>query len=275
MVEIPSRPRKHIVVRLLLKTVKFGTPRQRLRRIEKSYCWSILSGMTNLGRFVVTLIIIIIVAIALFAYFTRGAASPAVSTTATTTPQTYGMVEYTDEAYGFTFWYPSDQQVTATTTNDSTSFPGGMALERLNVGTPGSIYMSVVQSASSTITDEPSGHAAPINQTKYFYDLSSAQWMVAYPEGSMTGTGGATTTADTSKTTIGGLPMLPSGARFDTTVIPLSTTEFLVIGDGGASSFTYQLAATVAASGAAVDPTTLSAALQAESSAYSQMGGQQ
>lgn len=194
----------------------------------------------------------------------------------TVAAQTYGMTEYTDPTYGFSFWYPSDITITATTTDDSTSFPGGTEVERLDVGTQGSTYIAVVNSPASTITDEPNGHAAPIPQTKYFYDAASGQWMVAYPEGSETGTGGATSTADTSKSTIGGLSMLPSGARFDTTIIPLSTTQFLVIGDGGGSSFTSQLAATVSAAGATIDTTAQSAALEAESTAYSsEQSGQQ
>lgn len=187
--------------------------------------------------------------------------------TSTVPADTYGMTEYTDATYGFSFWYPSSDPITATTSNDTKSFPGGTEVERLSVGTMGGTYVAVVTSASSTITDEPNGHGSPIAQTKYFLDPSTGQWMVAYPEGTQTGNGGATTTANVSTTTIGALPMLPSGARFDTTIIPLSQTEFLVIGDGGGSSFTSQLAQTVSAADATIDPTQLSAALQAESNA--------
>lgn len=225
--------------------------------------------MTNLGRLVVGLIIVIIVVIAALVYVARNSSPPAApSAQATSTPQTYGMSEYTDPTYGFTFWYPASLQIVASSTNSTTTFPGGTDVERLDVGEQGGVYLSLVQSASSTITDEPNGHAAPIAQTKYFYNVASTTWMVAYPEGSQTGTGGATTTADVSKTTIAGLPMLPSGARFDTTIIPLSTTEFLVVQDGGGSSFTDELAQTVAPAGASVDPSTLSSALQAEAAAY-------
>jgi len=227
--------------------------------------------MTTFGRSVlVGIIVVIIIVIAAFTYLDRGVSTtPVTSTSATsTTPDTYGMSEYTDPTYGFTFWYPSALTVTASTTNDSTSFPGGTEVERLQVGPLGGAYVAIVTSPQSTITDEPNGHASPINQTKYFYDTSSAQWMLAYPEGSPTGGSGATTTADVSKMTIGNLPMLPSGARFDTTIIPLSTTEFFVVADGGGSSFTSQLAQTVALTGATIDPSALSSALQAESTAY-------
>jgi sarcosine oxidase gamma subunit len=92
--------------------------------------------------------------------------------------------------------------------------------------------------------------------------------MVAYPEGGNTGGLSATTTADVSKTTVAGLPMLPGGARFDTSIIPLSADQFLVVQDGGGSSFTSELTATVAPIGAVVDSSALSSALQAESAAY-------
>ena len=141
-------------------------------------------------------------------------------------------------------------------------------VETLQVRPAGDISLYVVNSPQSTITDEPNGHAAPIPQTKYFYDASSQRWMVAYPEGTDGGGSAAPAPADVSQTTVGGEPMLPSGARFDTTIIPLSTTLFVVVQDGGGSAFTNELARTVAAPGAHVDAAVLSAALHAEAMAY-------
>jgi hypothetical protein len=92
--------------------------------------------------------------------------------------------------------------------------------------------------------------------------------MVSFPQGPNGSGSGATTTANISKTTISGLFMLPSGKRFDTTIIPLSTTQFLVISDGGGSSFTSELAQTVAQNGVSVDARVETAALQAEAAAY-------
>ena len=122
---------------------------------------------------------------------TMNNASSTPTTTATSTVQTYGMSEYTDSTYGFTFWYPSADTVTASSTNDSKSFPGGTEVERLQVGAAGGTYVAVVTSPNSTITDEPNGHASPIAQTKFFYDASSGQWMEAFPEGSPTTGNGA------------------------------------------------------------------------------------
>lgn len=156
---------------------------------------------------------------------TSGTPNPTVSSTVA------GMSEYSDLTYGFTFWYPSALQVVPSTTDDSASFPGGTEVEKLQVGPEGAITIAVVNSPASTITDEPFNHASPIPQTKYFYDEMTGKLMVTYPQGA-DGGNSATTTVKVSKTTISGLPMLPSGLRFDATIIPLSTTRFLVINDG-------------------------------------------
>jgi hypothetical protein len=186
-----------------------------------------------------------------------------------TATETHGMHQYVDTKYHFSFWYPRALQVTATTSLDRRSFPGGVNVKTLQVGEPGGISVSVVVSPNRTITDEPNGHASPMAQTKYFY--AADRWMVAFPEGDgpLGGGGGGPRPADVSNKTLGGLPMLPSSARFDATIIPLSTTLFLVIKDGGGSGFTRQLAQTVASAGARIDHATLSAALKAEADAYS------
>jgi hypothetical protein len=180
----------------------------------------------------------------------------------------YPMSRYVDAKYRFSFWHLSALRITVTADNDDARFPGGVAVEIVQVGSPGGVSLNVVNSPQSTITDEPNGHAAPIPQTKYFYDAASQRWMVTYPEGTDGGGSGAPAPADVSKTTISGQPMLPSGARFDTTIIPLSTTQFVVVQDGGGSAFTNELAYTVAAAGAHVDAKTLAAALRAEAIAY-------
>ena len=177
------------------------------------------------------------------------------------------MRQYVDANFRFSFWYPAALPITAAAANDDKSFPGGIVVETVQIA-GGDISLYVVNSPQSTITDEPNGHAAPIPQTKYFYDASSQRWMVTYSEGTDGGGSAAPEPADASTTTIGGQPMLPSGARLDTTIIPLSTTQFVVVQDGGGSEFTNQLARTVAAAGAHVDAAALSAALRAEALGY-------
>src|SRR5580704_479065 len=214
--------------------------------------------MTATGRIVACLIVAI--AVALSAVFVRAAdveLAPMVH---------HPMSRYVDAKYRFSFWHLSALRITVTAANDDARFPGGVTVETVQVGSPGGVSLYVVNSPQGTITDEPNGHAAPIPQTKYFYDAASQRWMVTYPEG-IDG-GGAPGPADVSKTTIGGLPMLPSGARFDTTIIPLTTTQFVVVQDGGGSEFTNELARTIAGEGARVEAAALSAALRAEALGY-------
>ena len=216
--------------------------------------------MTGIGRLVAT----IVVAIA--------AAAPAVLVRAADVQLAptvhHPMRHYVDAKYHFSFWYPAALPITVAAANDDARFPGGVTVETVQVGSPGGIAFYVVNSPQSTITDEPDGHAAPIPLTKYFFDAASQRWMVTYPEGTDGGGSAAPAPADVSKTTVGGLPMLPSGARFDTTIIPLSPTQFVVVQDGGGSAFTNELAYTVAAAGARVEAKTLAAALRAEAIAY-------
>jgi hypothetical protein len=79
---------------------------------------------------------------------------------AAATDETFGMRQYVDSKYHFSFWYPRVLQVTATTGGDRRSFPGGINVKTLAVGEPGGISVSVVVSPQQTITDEPNGHAA-------------------------------------------------------------------------------------------------------------------
>jgi PKD repeat protein len=211
----------------------------------------------------IVLVVIVVVIAGILGYVLLSPKAP----TQIAPSETYGMSQYVDPAYSFSFWYPSALPITTTTTNNNTDFPGGVAVETLQVGPAGGVTIYVVNSTTSRITDEPANHASPIAQTQYFYNSASGQWMVDYPQGTNGGDSAATTTADVSRATISGLAMLPSGRRFDTNIIPLSTTRFLVVGDGGGSSFTPQLAETVAQSGVTINTSAQIAALQAEASA--------
>lgn len=182
--------------------------------------------------------------------------------------ETYGLSEYTGPTYGFTFWYPSALQVTARSIKDDTDFPGGIAVESLQVGPAGGTSVVVVNSPTGSITDQRPDHASPIYQTEYFYDNTSRHWMIAFPQGTDDGSPSETRPADVSKTTISGLVMLPTKRRFNTTIIPLSTTRFLVVSDGGGSSFTQQLAQTLTPTGTSINPARQATALQAEAAAY-------
>ncbi len=229
-------------------------------------------GLVQTRILIISICLFIIVAVIYFFVIVRAPSkiNSQKSAVATSTEQieTYGMSEYTDSIYGFSFWYPAELSVMATTTNDSTEFPGGIEVENLQVGSMGGTEIYVVNSPAENITDEPANHASPIAQTEYFYDKDSGKWMITFPQGTNNGSPDSTTTADISKTTMSGLIMLPSGKRFDTTIIPLSTTRFLVISDGGGSSFTYQLAQTISKIGSSIDFSEQESALQSESDSY-------
>ncbi len=203
--------------------------------------------------------------------FTRtsiAAAIIAFSVAAASAAQTYGMKQYVDKKYGFSFWYPASLKVTVTASNDDKSFPGGMLVETLQVGEPGGVAVHVVNSPQGTITDEPNGHAAPIAQTQLFMDAAMQMWMVRFPEGDGSGKPVEAKAINQSTKTISGLPRVATGARFDTTIIPLSKTRFVVVQDGGGSAFTTQLAATIAAAGGKVSAAAQAKVLQAEATAF-------
>jgi hypothetical protein len=181
--------------------------------------------------------------------------------------KTSGMKQYVDKKYGFSFWYPGTLQITVSAANDTSSFPGSVTVETVQVGPAGGATLHVVNSPQSTITDEPNGHAAPIPQTRLFLDAAMQIWMLAYPEGDAGGKPVEAKTPDQSVKTIGGLPMVTTGARFDTTIIVLSKKRFIVVQDGGGSTFTNQLAQTVAPKGAKIAAAAQAAALQAEAAA--------
>jgi hypothetical protein len=182
--------------------------------------------------------------------------------------QTYGMKQFADKKYGFSFWYPASLKVTVTASNDDKSFPGGVLVETLQVGEPGGVAVRVVNSPQGAITDEPNGHAAPIAQTELFMDAAMQMWMLRFPEGDGSGKPVEAKGIDLSRKTINGLPMVATGARFNTTIIPLSKTRFVVVQDGGGSGFTTQLAATVTATGGKVSAAAQAKVLQAEATAF-------
>jgi len=93
-------------------------------------------------------------------------------------------------------------------------------------------------------------------------------WMVRFPEGDGSGKPVEAKGIDLSRKTINGLPMVATGARFNTTIIPLSKTRFVVVQDGGGSGFTTQLAATVTATGGKVSAAAQAKVLQAEATAF-------
>jgi hypothetical protein len=174
---------------------------------------------------------------------------------------THGLALFSDPEFGFTFWYPANLIVHVTDIQDDTAaYPGAVLKRGMSVGTEGGITIFEAESPNSTITDQPNGHAGPISQAKYFYDQAGTL-MLAWPEGPCCqNQTGATSTVTIDTRTLDGLPILGSGQRFDSRIIPLSHTKFLISGDGGGMSAS-PLPQTVLLTGSVVKPSVLSAIL--------------
>lgn len=193
------------------------------------------------------------------------------NTVATTTPTIVaGMTKYTNDKYGFTFWHPANLNLEPYSNEQEGLFPGGIVLESYTLDRINGPIIHVVQSTSGSITDlspDPDLRGSPANATKYFYNSSTKRWMVAYPEDTRHDSRYATSSADVSNNTIGELPILPSGIRYDASIIPLSPTLFLVISDSGMAT-APALAKTVYLNDANIDQKILLQALENEGVAF-------
>lgn len=161
-----------------------------------------------------------------------------------------GMSEYTDTAFGYSFWYPSMWKVTeepVSNPDNSGWFQGGKIVKTLRVAKehPSKDYSSglmieVFSSTAHSITEM--GHSRSASgvgvDQKYFYDSKTHTWMYSSLSGSPDGGQPSTSPAKISNHTMGGLPILDGAARGDAdSIVPLSTDRFLVLtaidpGDG-------------------------------------------
>ncbi|MBI4085420.1 MAG: hypothetical protein HY432_02880 [Candidatus Liptonbacteria bacterium] len=178
----------------------------------------------------------------------------------------YGMKQYADSDFGFSFWHPASWQIKETSFQ-SDRFSGGKVVKTLLVGEEGDIYIYEFFSQKGTITDNPG--AAPFPPISYSWNAGAGKWMVSWPEGAPTGESGATTTAPLKNRTISGLPILGSPSRFDTNIIPLDKNNFVIVSDRGGANADY-LARTITEAGADVDRSVQSVALQQEAASYKQ-----
>jgi len=183
-----------------------------------------------------------------------------------------GMSKYTDADFGFSFWYPSGWKVTKMQTSDAwVQTEGGTVAAVLGIGkTNPEIKIEEVISSGMTITD--TGGGGPLGSISYWFDTNEHAWMTTKNTGGLAGGAGANNAfADVRKNTMGGLHMLSGTSRFDTSVIPLSAHNFVIVNDGGGVNAGY-LAPTIVATDPSV-ATPLSAAeqiktIQAEKDAY-------
>ncbi len=218
---------------------------------------------------VIGLLIVIILLLGYLALKPTNVTAPSPVTTTTGTAQTTsptqpqpiavaGMKKYTDTNFGFSFWYPDTW--TVTTPNNppfGAQLKSVTVVKSLGLQPAGQDYPSIIvqeaHSTTRTITD--TGGAGPIGPVTFYFDTTSHLWMTTPPEGD-----GATKPADISVNTMGGLHMFGGTSRFDTTIVPLSADNFVVVGDGGAANATALTKTIVAADPSVAVP--LSAAEQ-------------
>lgn len=221
------------------------------------------------------IIVLLIVAFAFYIYTNNQKSNVATTLPPTSDPSTgsgqattpgtpvvavAGMKEYTDAAFGFSFWYPSTWQVTVPTNPPfGATLQGGSVVATLGLQPTGQTYPSILikefRSATTSITD--TGGAGPIGPVTYFFDATTHTWMTTSNEA--TGSD-VTKAADISNNSMGGLHLFGGTSRFDTAIIPLSAKNFVVINDGGGADATA-LEKTVTATDPAV-ATPVSAAQQ-------------
>lgn len=180
--------------------------------------------------------------------------------------------QYTDNNFGFTLSYPGDWQLKSIPVDQiGGEISQAMPLSGFIIGNVDSVGNIVPQislfeahSSSLSITDV----YGPRPNLTYFFDPSIHTWMTVEknPWGIV-----ASTTADVSINTMGGLHMFGQHGQYSTMFIPLSAENFLVINDIGSVDSTF-LAKTIVATDPSV-ATPISAdqqasIIQAELNAY-------
>ncbi len=151
------------------------------------------------------------------------------SVATSTATSTQSALTYADQDFGFSFSYPNDWQVTKAAPSQDTdgNISVGKVLATLLVGEKDAagnakpeISIQEVQSPSMTITDNFGTASNPT----YFFNPSSHTWMTVQNDPA------ATTTADISVNTMGGLHMFGTKANtYYAYIIPLSAQNFLVV----------------------------------------------
>ncbi len=148
--------------------------------------------------------------------------------------------QYTDADFGFSFWYPSDWQVSeiSPSTDTDSNIQTGKVMSILVLGekdtkgnTKPEIYIQKVHSSSMIITDT---FGISPNQT-YFFNSKTHTWMTSGYDSN--GKLSASTTANVSVNTMGGLHIFGSSGQDSTygrgEIVPLSADNFVVVNNIG------------------------------------------
>lgn len=194
----------------------------------------------------VAIVALLLIGVGFYYYSAREAAQVTGPVTLNTPPATSpasvenipveGAKQYTDESFGFSFWYPAyfkivkrDAHAKSTSMFEKSKIMNGSGTEILGVVEIPEFVAYEVHSPSMSILS--SVDAGPIGSAynKYFFDTKTHAWMYA-SDGEATGGKNTTTVADVSVNTMGGLHILSGYTRFShKVIIPLSAQNFLVV----------------------------------------------
>jgi hypothetical protein len=224
------------------------------------------SSKTSTAVWILIIVILLIMVGGMYIYSNKTTTTTTTPSTTTSTPSLIvpTMQEYTDADFGFSFWYPNGWQVTTVTNPPfGAQIQNGTIVRKLSVGNASDTWAIVIEEVNSpTMTITDTGGAGPFGPVTYFFNTPQSTWMKVTGEESA-GVPVATTTADVSVDTMGGLPMFSGTSRFDTTIVPLNTQNFLVVSDGGTVNATA-LAKTITPTNPSVIPSAVAPVSEAE-----------
>ena len=154
-----------------------------------------------------------------------------------------GMSKYTDSAFGFSFWYPSEWTVSTESNSGVNTYPNGSYEGVISIRSNAnpSLLLTIQKVTANDFTYRVSpgacGYCGPVN---YFFDTSLHTWMKVYPSGP-NGAPDATPEqvadakipkpADVSHNTMGGLHIFSSEQKGNESIVPLSAKNFVVVGE--------------------------------------------
>jgi hypothetical protein len=141
-----------------------------------------------------------------------------------------GMSKYTDSNFGFSFWYPSTQQVSiVSTSNNATQQYGTNTSISKTISAPEFTIDEVYSQSGQILGDETNDPSPVSSHFYYFFDSNKGQWM-EYTDGGPKGGPAGTVAADISNNTMGGLHIFAGYTRFGIKdIIPLTAHNFLVL----------------------------------------------
>ncbi len=181
-----------------------------------------------------------------------------------------GMTKYTDQAFGFSFYYPSEWEVTSVPVTNINKYTDGAVKKELDLTFKDRLQVSLEEVvAPSLAVGDSTGvdGACPVcYPVHYYFDTKEHVWMSGFP------VSGAHKAIISFTNTMGGLHMFPGSQRFGAnTIIPLSAQNFVMVTVNGSIATTSNdpqaLAKTIVATNPAV-ATPASASVQQKAVAH-------